>query len=242
MTASTPDQARARHEPLDVFLIPVGSDRHEPYCELPDDDAPDPAEDGQGWWARLHHHFRAVVSAEREHAHGPSPDAEPRSWFRRLEGRMRRWVAERVAEQRLLWHLRRCDAARLVYPADLQKPDAMRELRTALGRDALRHRRWLIVDSALLALTGILTLVPGPNLLFWFFAFRVVGHYLSWRGARHGLDTTHWQAEADDTLVDLRHALSLAPEEREQRVHSVALRLQLPHLARFFERIALRSA
>ena len=67
-------------------------------------------------------------------------------------------------------------------------------------------------------------------------------HYLSWRGARHGLDVTHWQAEPDDALVDLRHALSLEAGERERQVHAVAARLQLPHLARFFERIAAGSA
>lgn len=229
--------------PLDVFLIPVGPLRYEPYCEVPDDDPPAESPAGHGWWGRMQDRVRGALSAaERDRPPaGPHADA-PGSWLGRLEARMRRWMAERVAEQRLLWRLRRCPEARLVFPADLPKPAAMHELRAALGRDALRHRRWLLVDSGLLALSAILTLIPGPNLLFWFFLVRVGMHYMSWRGARHALDVTHWHADPDEALVDLRHALSLAPDERERRVEAVALRLQLPHLARFFERTALRSA
>ena len=39
----------------------------------------------------------------------------------------------------------------------------------------------------LLIVSGVLALVPGPNVLAYYFAFRVVGHWLSMRGARQGL-------------------------------------------------------
>ena len=67
--------------------------------------------------------------------------------------------------------------------------------RTSLQRDGDRHRNWLVIDSVLLVLSALLILVPGPNVIGYYFAFRVVGHYLSWRGARQGLDVVAWTAE-----------------------------------------------
>jgi hypothetical protein len=36
--------------------------------------------------------------------------------------------------------------------------------------------------------------------------------------------------------------LNLAPHEREREVHEVASALHLPHLAKFFERISVKTA
>ena len=33
-------------------------------------------------------------------------------------------------------------------------------------------------------MSGLLFLVPGPNVIAYYFAFRMVGHYFSLRGAR----------------------------------------------------------
>ena len=52
-----------------------------------------------------------------------------------------------------------------------------------LRRDHDRHRIWLVVNTVLLVLSAVLALVPGPNLVAYYFAFRVVGHWLSMRGA-----------------------------------------------------------
>ena len=60
-------------------------------------------------------------------------------------------------------------------------------IRRMLQRDYERHRLWLVVDTIGLIASGLLMLVPGPNLLAYYFAFRVVGHWLSMRGAAQGL-------------------------------------------------------
>jgi hypothetical protein len=228
---------------MDVYLIPVGPDRYEPYCEV-DDEAPhadDPGPGRRGWLASLHVRFREMLAAA-EHERVHHPDGHPPTRSGRLRARIMRWVAERIAEQRLLWHLRRQHAATLLHPSDLDGARAHQILLTALQRDGDRHLRWLIVNAGLLAVSSVLTLIPGPNVIWWYFAFRVVGHYFSWRGARHGALAVSWTLHASEALADLRRAIALDPDERRERVIDIASRLQLQHLASFFQRMALWSA
>jgi hypothetical protein len=144
-----------------------------------------------------------------------------------------------VAEQRLLWQLRRETEAVLVYPADVPEAEAWTRLRSALVRDRDRHRFWLVVDALLAAVTGLLFVVlPGPNLVAYYFVFRFVGHYLAWRGARRGLDGVAWRTLPHPALVELRAALALPPPERDRRVRALAAQLGVPELAVFLRRPA----
>jgi hypothetical protein len=118
----------------------------------------------------------------------------------------------------------------------------MTRLRRQLGRDFDRHRFWLVIDSLLFIASGVLVLVPGPNLVAYYFAFRIVGHFLSLRGARHGLNGVQWTTEPSAPLTALRSAMQLDGEERERHVDDVARALKLEHLARFFERTAIQSS
>jgi hypothetical protein len=88
----------------------------------------------------------------------------------------------------------------------------------------------------------VLVILPGPNLIGYYFGFRMVGHFLSMRGARRALDRVAWTARATDLLVELRATMDLEPDEREARVHDIAAKLQLERLARFFLRTAVPSA
>jgi hypothetical protein len=226
---------------MEVYLVPVGGERYELYCEVPDQ--PEETEEGpeppRGFFRRLRQRFRETLAeAERERRHDRS-SASQDSWLARVKVRSMRWVAESIAEQRLLWHLRGQTAACLFYPDDLSEADAVRCLRSQLGRDFAKHRFWLIIDSLGLIGSAALTLVPGPNVLAYYFAFRVVGHFLSLRGAAQGLRRTDWRTEKSAPLSELRRAIHLDPEARVRRVHDVALRLRLEHLATFFERAAI---
>lgn len=157
----------------------------------------------------------------------------------RMKARSMRWVAESIAEQRLLWHLRRQASGRLFYPDDIEEAQAVRVFRGQLSRDFEKHRFWLLIDSFGFIASGLLMLVPGPNLLAYYFAFRLVGHFLSLRGARQGLDRIAWIHERSAPLSDLRHAIDLEDEVRDRRVLDVASRLRLDHLATFFKRTAV---
>ena len=231
---------------MEVFLVPLGADRYELYCEVsPEEDS---AADGQaaeakptGWFAGLRSKFsEAMAAAEQDRRRRESGDADaaPRSALQRLKARGLAWIADAIAEQRLLWRLRHEDAARLHFPSDIAAERAEAIMRSALTSDRDRHFRWLCIDGVLLILSGALVLVPGPNLIGYYFAFRVVGHFLSWRGARKGLDCVKWELVASEPLAELRRAMTLTPLQRESRLVDIASRLQLDHLATFVERVA----
>ena len=226
---------------MDVYLLPVGADRYELYCEVPDE--PDDAgvvEPPRGFVRSLIHRFKATIAeAERERRHGKAANV-PRGWFGRLRASTLRWVAESIAEQKLLWHLRKQDSACFHYPDDLQESPAIAIRRDQLGRDYKKHRFWLAIDSVLMVVLGVaLFAVPGPNVIGYYFAFRVVGHYLSLRGASQGLDAVTWRNEPTAPLTELRRVLTLEPGLRESRVHAVAEMLRLEHLVSFFQRTAV---
>jgi hypothetical protein len=232
---------------MDVYLVPVGPDRHELYCEVPDepegDEGPEPP---KGGIRRLRAYFNAMLAdAERERREERAQaDARPQptSWMARVKARAMRWVAESIAEQRLLWHLRRQTHACLYFPDDIDETRAMTLLRTQLKRDFDKHRYWLTIDGLLFIASGVFFFVPGPNIVAYYFAFRVVGHYFSMRGARSGLSGITWTAERSVPLTELRRAIALEPAAREERVQDVAVRLRLEHLASFFARSAMPSA
>jgi hypothetical protein len=82
-------------------------------------------------------------------------------------------------------------------------------------------------------------LIPGPNILGYYFAFRVVGHYLSMGGAAQGLHHVEWTDNPSSELTILRRVSTLEPGEREHEVTVVAERLRLQHLITFFDRVAI---
>jgi hypothetical protein len=160
----------------------------------------------------------------------------------RIQERTLAWVAERIAEQRLLWNLRKQTTAVAAHPEDMTFDQVMVLIRRMLQRDYERHRLWLIIDTLGLIASGAVMLVPGPNVLAYYFAFRVVGHWLSMRGAAQGLHRVQWTGRSCPPLGELREVAGLAPGVREARIHDVAARLRLDHLSTFFERVALRHA
>jgi K+-H+ exchange-related protein len=222
---------------MEVFLVPVAADRYELYCEVPDEPEEPDAEPPQGFFRRTVHRFRELIAeAERERRHGRT-DAGA-GWASRMKAKTMRWVAESIAEQRLLWHLRRQESGVFFFPDDMEEASAVATRRTQLKKDFDKHRFWLAIDSVGFVLSGLLMLVPGPNVLAYYFAFRMVGHFLSLRGAQQGLLVMTWRNDPSAPLSDLRRALHVAPALREDRVRDVANRLRLEHLASFFERAA----
>ncbi len=195
-----------------------------------------------GWRRRLAETFSTVVDRVEAARHGAAhrrATGQPRTLAKRIRDRVVCWLAEKIAEQRLLWHLRSQHEATIWFPDDLTAQDATACLRAMLRADADRHLRWMLIDSVGLAVSVLLVPIPGPNLVLYYFAFRTVGHYLSMHGARHGLNRVTWQASASPALTQLREAFALDPELRKQHVTEIASRLRLQHLAAFFERIAV---
>jgi hypothetical protein len=230
---------------MDVFLIPVGVDRYELYCEMPDDDpAAHAAPQQRSFFRNLIARFReAIAEAERERHRPPGHRTGERpNLYQRVKAKLLCRIAETIAEQRLLWHLRRQQSATLHHPADLGGDDAMSPLRASLQADYEKHRRWLIIDGVLFVISGALVLVPGPNVIAYYLGFRLVGHYFSLRGARQGLDVVQWTLDPSTALVELRRAITMPPEERTACVSDIAARLRLERLVSFFQHTVVPSA
>jgi hypothetical protein len=225
---------------LDVYLIPLGADRYELYCEHVVDEESLSAEApaGTGRFAAILHRAKAAVArVEQENQSGvPAPAAEGAGWRERMQRKMLCWIAEKVAEQRLLWRLRKESEVLLFFPDDVTGESALAKARARLQYEADRHLKWTIIDGVLFCLSGIVALVPGPNPLAYYFGFRFFGHYLSRRGATHGLNAVKWECTASPSLTLLRQAVPLDAPERERQVRDVASALHLQHLATFFHR------
>ena len=226
---------------MQVFLLPIGAADYEPYYEpVPGDDAP--SGDDPGFIARQRRRLDEMLREAEEERHRRHVGDEPQSTMSRLRRKLMRWVVERAAEQRLLWHLRTAAAATLHVPSDLAADTALGILKDGLKRDADRHFRWFLVHLVLLVLSGVLFFIPGPNLVGYFFTFTTVGHLLAWRGAARGGTAVAWSVVPSEALADLRTVLRLDAVERDRRLHDLGHTLGLQHLAAFVTRLAIPPA
>jgi len=228
---------------MDVFVIPVGRDRYELYCEIagePEGEEPGPPPDGIV--GKLRQRFSVMLRAAEERQRAGAHAVQAEGWLGRIQERIIGWVAERIAEQRLLWNLRRQTAVQALHPPEMAFEQVTTLIRRMMQRDYERHRRWLVFDGLGLVGSAILMPVPGPNIIAYYFAFRVVGHWLSIRGAVQGRDHIRWTGRPCPPLSELRDADMLEPTVRDARIHDVADRLRLQHLHTFFDRVVIRHA
>src|SRR5262245_15768873 len=96
---------------MDVFVIPVGPERYELYCESAVAPIGDPSVDRRarprtGIFARLQDRFNQMLRAAEARQHEQATPKEDESWIHRVEDRLMSWIVERIAEQRLLWNMR----------------------------------------------------------------------------------------------------------------------------------------
>lgn len=232
---------------MDVFVIPVGADRYELYCEQPvaGDEPIEP--ETRGLIGRLRRRFGGLVRAAEQHGRHQSAGDEPRSWVGRIRDRAMAWAAERIAEQRLLWNLRGETNATAAHPADMTFDQVHGFIRETLQRDYDRHSRWMFIDGLLFVVTFIvffpLVVIPGvANLPAVYFGFRAIGHFLSMRGSAHGLRGVTWSGRSCPPLGELRELAQLDPHAREARLLDIATRLRLEQLPKFFERVTIRNS
>jgi hypothetical protein len=88
---------------FDVYLIPIGDGRLEPYCEPAEDVAPVDASERRGLYRRLMDRFRQMLAEaeedRRKRARGEETPVAP-TWFGWAQQRVLRAVAEHINEQR----------------------------------------------------------------------------------------------------------------------------------------------
>jgi hypothetical protein len=219
-----------------VYQVPTGRNRFELYSEADE--------------SREHHadHEDGPIRRRLKRAGARWQELVEHSRRGSGRGRFARWrdlvvcrLAETIAEQRTLWALREAGSAVCHYSSVLQKDVARSILMNALSDARRHHLRWLVVDFILFVVSGVFALIPGPNLIAYYLAFRVIGHIQSWRGARHAMDETTWTLEADDRLAELAALVDQPRETRASRVAAIAAQLNLSRLSAFFDRVAVRS-
>jgi len=221
---------------MDVYLVPVGPDRYECYYEAAEQEETDEPVEGQGFFARMRAKFNEQLK-EAEHVRHQKAVEEPTTFLGRMQKRSLRWIAERIADQRLLWHLRRIDSATLHASSDLATAEAEKVMRANFKWDADHHRNRLILHSLALIAAVPVAVVPGPNVLGYLLTFTVVGHFLAWRGAVRGLHQVTWTIAPSPALTELRRAFSLDAAARHRVISDVAHRLHMPKMARFVEQL-----
>jgi hypothetical protein len=224
---------------VEVFIVPVGPERYELYCESATDATTPQEPESPGFFGRLRHRFNVMLHEAERRRHGDVDADAERGWATRLQERIMAWVAERIAEQRLLWSLRHETSVVAAHPSDMTFDQAETLVKRVLQRDYDRHRRWLVIDSLLAIASAALVILPGPNIVFYYFAFRIVGHWLSMRGARQGLTGVTWVGQPCPPLAELRDVEGLDPPVREARVRDISARLRLQHLWTFYDRVAI---
>ncbi len=224
-----------QHEiPVTVYLLPVGPGRFELYSEPRDEEETVAPRDGffKRHFHRLGEHWREAVHAARRSDAANSRFERWRDWSISR-------VAEMVAEQRTFWAIRNERSVQFVYPSDLTETSAASRRHRVLADARRHHRVRTIRDGTLFLASGLLMLIPGPNVVAYYFGVRLVGHYLSWRGARQGLDRLRWDARAEPALAELGQLVDVPRAARASRVAAIAEALQLPRLAAFFVRTAV---
>ena len=100
-----------------------------------------------------------------------------RSTYRRLEERF-------DYDERLCSALHQVPELTVRHSTRLGGERARELLLRYFRRQRLKHSAWLIVDVVVAGVASILTLIPGPNVVFFYAAIRAFGHYTALRGVR----------------------------------------------------------
>ena len=221
---------------MNVFLVPVDRTRYELYCEPNDADQP-----AGSVTAKLVRRAREVLAAEqearRDRRTAEPADADRIRWTARMRMGLTRGLAAWMSQHRLLWHMRHVREGVLVHSGELEAAQALSIARGRLQRQSDHHRFWMVIDGLAVAVFGpLLFFVPGPNLISWYFAAKMAGHWLAFRGARRGVSGVDWSARVSPVLDEVREALALPADRRRPRLRQLSRELHLEHLATFVER------
>jgi Mitochondrial K+-H+ exchange-related len=79
--------------------------------------------------------------------------------------------------ERLLRELGERETLRVVHSSALSESRAREIYEGLVEAEVRKHKRWLWVDGAAIPFSALLTLVPGPNVVLAYLAWRTVAHY-----------------------------------------------------------------
>ncbi len=118
----------------------------------------------------------------------PKDKSKPAGRIKRAVGRIKRGylAATRRSRQqeKVLKSLKDIRQITVHYPPRLSEKEAEQLYRELIEKQIRKHRRWLIVNGALIPFGVLLTIAPGPNVFLAFLAWRTLAHYQSHKGGK----------------------------------------------------------
>jgi len=101
-------------------------------------------------------------------------------------------------DETMLAQFASADEVVLHYPASLPIERVQKAWKRYLKQRSRSHRLWAVVNAVVTPFGALLAVLPGPNVIGFWFLYRAIYHYLAVRGVgrvRRGAVPTRWRAE-----------------------------------------------
>lgn len=162
---------------MKVFLLKLDGHRHAFYSEGPREVATEPEASGSTRWSDR------IVSRWRhrlDHSDGWVARSARRVWkeLQRFVGR----------DEPLLRGLRKTDSIVIHHPASWTRDEALAAWVAYVKARRTHHALWLLINAVIAPLTIVLAVLPGPNLVGYWFVYRLACHALAFLGIRKALN------------------------------------------------------
>ncbi len=139
----------------------------------------------------------------------------------------------------LLRALAHADTVEIIHDGELDDDTVRAHWMNWLDARLAVHQRGVWVNTALLPLTLLLGLLPGPNIFVAWNAIRLYVHWQARRGGRRARDTAYTTVRCDSRL----HLPSAGSQITcQERIAELGQQLHLPELPDFYARWPVCSA
>jgi len=152
------------------------------------------------------------------HAIAEQPPAErrpehlPETSLQRLKEKVREGytrLAERLSPQELVCvNLRHANRLTVLHSSLESSAVVAKSFRQMIKMSYSKHARWLWIDAMLAFLGTFCMFLPGPNVFFFYPAFRSLGHYLARNGARNVLNLQDVSFRTEPSIDRIQQGLS----------------------------------
>ncbi len=138
-------------------------------------------------------------------------------------------------DEKLLRSLEKLDQVVVYHSPALSAEQARQIYRDLLDAEAKKHRSWMIVNGLLLPFSAILTIIPGPNLVMAYLAWRTMAHYKARKGARKGREEIPLQFVPLQSIRDLEELLRRRLVlQRKQKIRAIGQAMGIENLDRWY--------
>ena len=151
------------------------------------------------------------------------------------------WTLARKGYNRLTWRRRQkelllkslgaLDNVRILYPSSLPEERARPIYDDLIQKETAKHKKWMIVNTVALPVAVPLSLIPGPNLLLAYLAWRSVTHYKTKKASEKAAEL-EIDFVSDGLLAELVDLVSRWPFRAKHRIRKLGQNLGLAGLDR----------